>query len=439
MNRAFPFLLLAAASAVPAAAQPAPARAAAARAVDAQAVVAEVRRIIAAQYVLPEKRPALDAVLAEGLSSGRYRTSDPTQLAARINADLERVGRDGHLNFKFDPRQSEMIGAARNAAAPDVSGFERMVRSRNHGIFGMKLLPGNVRYLDYRNFDWIGPDSAAALDTALQFLAGGDAIIIDLRENGGGSPEAVQYLVSHFMEAGRPLVTFHMNGVPSPDTLSTLAELRVPRMVGKPLYVLTSRGSASAAEEFIGHVGGYRLGELVGENSAGAGFRNELVAIDGGFVLSVSVGRAVLASTGRDWEAVGIAPTIPTAVSGALEVAQAHALRRLAAAAPAPRRAQLEAAAQAVQAMAEPGTPAAAPDAYAGTYGERTVSVEDGKLMYRLAQRPARRLVPLGGHLFAFADDPMQRVTFVPAGTGIAAMEVGIAAGPVQGRYERSR
>ena len=43
-------------------------------------------------------------------------------------------------------------------------------------------------------------------------------------------------------------------------------------MVGKPLYVLTGGSSASAAEEFIGHVAGFKLGELVGETTAGAGF-----------------------------------------------------------------------------------------------------------------------------------------------------------------------
>lgn len=73
-------------------------------------------------------------------------------------------------------------------------------------------------------------------------------------------------------------------------------------MVGKPLYVLTSGGTGSAAEGFVGHVGGYRLGEVVGETTAGAGFRNDLLPIAGGFILSVSVARAVLASTGKDWE-----------------------------------------------------------------------------------------------------------------------------------------
>jgi hypothetical protein len=247
-----------------------------------------------------------------------------------INADLERVGKDKHLSFDYNPEQASMFASRRNAAGPDNEAYEAMVRTRNHGIMELKVLPGNVRYMDYRGFDWIGPDTAAALDNAMSFLAGGDAVIIDIRRNGGGSPAAVQYITSHFMEAGKPLMTFHMNGKASPDTTATLAEIKAPRMIGKPLYVLTSGGSASAAEEFAGHVGGYKFGELVGENTAGAGFRNELVPVAGEYMLSVSVGRAVLAATGKDWEAVGHAPTMAAPVPAALDVAQAHALRRLA-------------------------------------------------------------------------------------------------------------
>src|SRR5690606_5317532 len=137
------------------------------------------------------------------------------------------------------------------------------------------------------------------------------------------------------------------------DRNETLPTVPAGRMIGKPLYVLTSGTSASAAEEFIGHVGGYRVGELVGENSAGAGFRNELLPIQYRFVLSVSVGRAVLASTGRDWEAVGLAPTVPTPIAGALETAQGLALRRLATSAAGPERARLEAMAEGIAARAE--------------------------------------------------------------------------------------
>lgn len=292
---------------------------------DPRAVVVDVRRIIAERYVLPERRPALDAVLAEGLSSGRYRVSDPALLAERINADLERIGRDRHLKIRYDPRQAHMMQAAENQAKPDPSAMQRQIRARNHGVAELKLLPGNVRYMDHRGFDWIGPDSKAALNTALQFLSGGDAVIIDLRRNGGGAGQAADYIVSHFLEADTPLVTFHMSGSATPNTVAALRELQVPRMIGKPLYVLTSGASASSAEAFAGYVAGHRLGEVVGETTAGAGFRNALEPIDGSFIFSVSIGRAVLASTGKDWEGVGIAPTIPKTVAAALDVAQAHA------------------------------------------------------------------------------------------------------------------
>lgn len=429
-------LALAAPSLPVAAQQPAPAAAPAPA--DARAVVAEVRRIIAERYVLPERRPALDAILARGLASGRYGVADPGQLAERINADLDTAGHDRHLNFHYDPQAAAGLAARTGQGEPDESAYERQARAANHGVSELRVLPGNVRYLAYDGFMWIGPESGAALENAMRFLAGGDAVIIDIRRNGGGSPEAVQYLVSHFLPAGRPLVTFHMNGRPSPDSLSTLAELPAGRMVGKPLYVLTSGGTASAAEEFTGHVGGYRIGELVGETTAGAGFRNEVVPIAGGFVLSVSVGRAVLASTGRDWEAVGLAPTVPTEVAGALDVAHALALRRLAAAAPPQARPRLEAIADGVAARGARHAPALPLAAYAGRYGERVVSVEDGRLYSRRGSRPRVALIPLGGHVFVIDNDPALRVEFEVSGDAVTAFGISAAGAPRQGPFARN-
>jgi hypothetical protein len=404
---------------------------------DSRTVVAEVRRILAERYVLPERRPALDAIFARGVAAGRYDVTDPAELAERINADLDTAGHDRHLNFSFNPRQAAMAAAGRGPQ-PDNSGFERQVRAANHGVSELRVLPGNVRYMAYDAFMWMGPESAAALDTAMRFLFGGDAVIIDLRRNGGGSPEAVQYLISHFLPAGRPLVTFYMNGNPSPDRLETLAELPAGRMVGKPLYVLISGGTASAAEEFTGHVGGYHVGELVGENTAGAGFRNEIVPVQGRFMLSVSVGRAVLASTGRDWEAVGLAPTVPTPIAGALDVAQGLALRRLAANAAGPDRARLEAMADGVAARAENRAPALPLAAYAGSYGERVVSVTDGRLWLRRGTRAPLALIPLGGNVFALDVDPAARLSFEVAGNAARAFAMGPAGQPPQGRFARN-
>lgn len=404
---------------------------------DSGAVVAEVRRILAERYVLPERRPALDAIFARGVAAGRYNVTDPAVLAERINADLETAGHDRHLNFNLNPRQAALLAAGR-APQPDNSAYERQVRAANHGITALRVLPGNVRYMEYDGFMWIGPESAAALENAMRFLSGGDAVIIDLRRNGGGSPEAVQYIISHFLPAGRPLMSFYMNGNPTPDRTETLAEVPAGRMIGKPLYVLTSGGSASAAEEFIGHVGGYRVGELVGENSAGAGFRNELLPIQGRFVLSVSVGRAVLAATGRDWEAVGLAPTVPTPIAGALDTAQGLALRRLAGNAAGPERARLEAMAEGVAARAEARAPALPLAAYAGTYGDRVLSVGEGRLWMRRGNRAPLALVSLGGNAFTLDVDPSARLTFEVSGESATAFAMGPAGAPPQGRFVRN-
>ena len=409
------------------------------QALDPSAVVAEVRRVIAARYVLPERRPTLDAALARGLASGRYAVADPGRLADLINEDLETTGRDRHLNFNHNPRAAADL-AAGPQGAPDQAAFERQARGANHGVSELRILPGNVRYLAYDQFIWTGAESAAALDAAMRFLAGGEAAIIDLRRNGGGSPEAVQYMISHFLPAGRPLVTFHMNGAPSPDTLAALPDLPAGRMVGKPLYVLTSGGTGSAAEEFAGHVGGYRIGELVGATTNGAGFRNDLVPIPGGFVLSVSVGRAVLASTGRDWEAVGIAPTLPTEVGAALDRAHLHALRRLAAAASPPEAARLTGIAEALAARGEARAPALPLTAYAGSYGERAMIAEGGRLFYLRAPTRARAaLIPLGGNAFALETDPAMRVRFQAEGERAASFEMAPVGAPSAARYARTR
>jgi hypothetical protein len=400
------------------------ATAASAQQIDAQKVVADVRRIIAANYVLADVRPKLDAALAAGLASGRYNVSDPGELSARINADMSAIAHDKHLGMHYDPAQQ-----ARLAAQPPGSGADdappspeeiRQATKFNHGIVDMKVLPGNVRYIDLMGFFWGGKPTEEAYDNAIRFLKDGDAAVIDLRHNGGGSPDAVQYLISHFLAPNRPIVTFYM-GANKVNHLSSLASLPAGRLVGKPLYVLTSGGTASAAEEFTGHVAGFKLGEIIGENTAGAGFRNEFFPVTGGYVISVSIGRAVLASTGKDWEGVGIAPTTKVDADKALEVAQVHALRAIAAKAIAEDKKMLLSRAAVIEAKLHPVATALPIASYAGTFGERTISVDGATLRYSRKGGPKLAMIPVGPNEFGFDEDPMARIDFtVASGTATA-------------------
>lgn len=403
---------------------------------DPAAVIAEVRAIIAREYVLPERRAALDAVLAKGLTAGRYDTTNPGLFAEQVNADLARIGMDKHLNFRYDPASVAMKTAQTAGLRPDPAAYEQDTRNRNHGIRQLRVLPGNVRYLDLAGFSWIGDETIAALDSAMAFLNGGDAVIIDLRRNGGGNGMAVNHLISHFVKPDTPLISFRkgdetMAMPPSRKGLIT--------MVGKPLYVLASGGSASAAEEFVGHVAGYRLGEVVGEATAGAAFMNAIFPIAGQFEISVSIARPILAATGKDWERTGIAPTIPAPSETALDVAHVHALRQLAATSPAPRRATLEGVAEGIEAAARPQPAAAKLRAYTGSYGAHRIFLDQGRLYYQEDREPRWRMIALGNHQFTFDGGPMRRATFTMTGDKATALDLGMTGGPVASRLVRTK
>ncbi len=395
-----------------------------AAAIDGPAVAAEVKRLLNAQYVLPELRAKFAAVIDKGIASGRYAVPDANLLTTRLNEDLASVSSDKHLGVMVDPERSRALAsAAPGMGADDAPPTQDEIRGAeltNHGLSQMKVLPGNIRYLEIEGFKWAGAASERAYDTAMAFLAGGDAVIIDVRNNGGGSPEAVRYAVSHFIAPNKPLMTFFMGGEGAEST-SSLAATKAPRMVGKPLYVLSSKGSASAAEEFLGHIAGYKLGDVIGERSAGAGFRNEYFPLPSGMIISISVGRAVLASTGKDWEAVGIVPTVETTADKALDVAKVRALERVAEQSEPERRAQLKAIAAALNAQINPVKTELPLTAYAGVYGERTVQVGDKGLTIRRGENPVSPLIAVGPNRFAYANDPASTVTFaVSAGKSSA-------------------
>lgn len=397
------------------AATPATAQAQAAAKLDSRAVVEAARKVLRENYVLKERRPALDAALAKGLASGRYAVSDPQELSKRINEDLDAVAHDKHLGIGFNPQVAAELrpGGQGDDDAGQAQFFRDLAHRNNHGVSELRVLPGNVRMLRYDGFMWSGPESQAAIDNAMAFLRGGDAIVIDIRANGGGSPDAVRRLASYFVPAGAKLVTFHMRDE-KPTVSNADAEVAGGRITGVPVYVLTSGRSASAAEEFASHVKGFGFGTLVGETTAGAGYRNDSYPIPGGFVLSVSVGRPELPD-GTDWEAKGVAPKLAVSQDLALDRAQQDALTALAGKAQGPLRTELEWAAALHGARIARAAPALAVTAYAGRYGERTVSVDGAGLVYQRDGGLRTALVPLGGDLFALERDPRARLRFVSA------------------------
>jgi retinol-binding protein 3 len=198
---------------------------------------------------------------------------------------------------------------------------ERMSRRANFGLRKVEVLDGNIGYLEVAGFD-DAPGAYAAIGDALRFLERTDAIIIDLRRNGGGSGEMSHMLFSHFLsETPVPTIRIRDRRDGTDTTLTSVARVTGPRRTTVPLYVLTSNRSASAAEEFAFVLRNKERATIVGERTAGAGHMNDILPIGNGFLLSVSTTRVSDAVSGAEWEKVGVAPNVETPASGALETA----------------------------------------------------------------------------------------------------------------------
>jgi C-terminal processing protease CtpA/Prc len=184
----------------------------------------------------------------------------------------------------------------------------------------------------------------------MALLANTDALIIDLRANGGGSPEMVQYLCSYFFE-GEPV---HLNDLyfrPENETRQfwTLSWIPGRRYVGKPLYLLTSSRTFSGAEEFAYDMQTQKRATIVGETTGGGANPGGPVDIAAGFEVFVPMGRAINPVTQTNWEGKGVEPEVKCAAAEALVRAHKLALQGLLEKAEGPRRQQLEEALAALQ------------------------------------------------------------------------------------------
>jgi hypothetical protein len=389
---------------------------------DRDSAIDAIAAAIRQSYVFPDERAGIIQRLERARSDGRYRTDDPALLAQRVTDDLQAASDDGHLYLQYDPAQYAAASRATTAGAQgeDLEAYWRRLAIRDHhGLTEMRVLPGNIRYLRISGFHWVRDETGAAYDGAMRFMREGDAIIIDLRGNGGGSHAAVKYLVSHFLGADTLEMTF-LQGTETPVQSRTLEHLPAGRLTGKPLYVLIDGGAGSAAEAFAYDVQQFKLGELVGARTAGAANNNKLVPIAPYFMLSVSYGRPVHPVSGTNWERSGIEPSVPAAAAQAMEVAETLALSRLAWSPGASPEARAEYAWARVEVEARHHPVAIASvrlKALAGRYGELEVAFRDRALWLERENRPPRRLSPLTSEgLFAVEGSTTLRVRFTPKG-----------------------
>jgi retinol-binding protein 3 len=357
-------------------------------------------------YVFPDAARRMGELLRARLAEGSYNalTAVP-DFTQRLTADLQSVSHDLHLRVFPAPPEAPENRSDLNDAERERLRIAEAAR-RNFGFEKLERLAGNVGYLDLRQFADAGAAGATAV-AAMNFLAHSDALIIDLRQNGGGSPSMIQLMCSYLFSEPTHLNDFFIRRDGSTMQFWTQANVAGPRLDGVPVFVLTSARTFSAAEEFTYNLKNLKRATIVGETTGGGAHPVSRVAFAGlNIGATIPFGRAINPITGTNWEGTGVEPDVKVASDRALTTAHLAALDSLAARAAGrddgeDTAQQLAWARTRVRVLATPVVlETKALRAYAGSYGPRRITLENGVLMYQRENGPRRRLIAAGDDLF---------------------------------------
>lgn len=295
-----------------------------------------------------------------------------------------------------------------------------MMRKENFGFRKVERLGGNIGYIDLRNF--ASPDYAKeTIADAMGFVANTDALIFDMRFNGGGDPAGVQ-LICSYLFGDKPV---HLNDLyyrPNDETKEfwTLKKVDGVKMPDVPVYVLTSGFTFSGAEEFSYNLKNLKRATLVGETTGGGAHPGGMMPVNDNFVVFIPTGRAINPITKTNWEGTGVTPDVFIKSELALEKAQMLALEKLSAST---TNEQLKntyrwmiGSLEAV--MNAPVIDEETLKSYAGIYEDRTVTYEGGKLYYQRRGRQKYQMTPMSEDTFMFKDIDYFRLKIVKDADG---------------------
>lgn len=323
------------------------------------AVIESLAVAVQQRYVFADKGAQLAKLLRQRHARHEYdRITSQREFADSLLAHMQAFTHDRHMRVHYRatpfPKQREDQGPP---PADEIRRITEEQRRLNFGFEKVQRLAGNVGYLDLRMFSGLTEAQPVAV-AAMNFLANCDAVIVDLRRNGGGDPSLLQTVLTYFVEDGDRLHIndFYLRQGDRTEQFYTSAYVPGPRLHGKPLYVLVSGLTGSCAEEFAYDVQTHELGTLVGATTAGAANPGGMFPLSDHLAAFIATGRAINPVTHTNWEGVGVKPDVPVAPGDALREAHVRALEKLLAGADEERKAALGRALE--RAKATPSEPA---------------------------------------------------------------------------------
>jgi hypothetical protein len=281
-------------------------------------------------YVFPETAKKMDETIRKYVTEKRYDGLKTGQeLAEKLTSDLQAVSKDKHLRVICSTAKLPAEPKGKLVSPDDLLKMRGRMARMNGGFLKVERLPGNVGYLELMGF--MVPEAAASpAAAAMNFLANTDALIIDLRKNGGGNPKSVALLCSYFFgEEPVHLNSLYWRTGDRTEEFWTLKQVDGKRYLNKDLYILTSNRTFSGAEEFTYNLKNLKRATIVGETTGGGAHPGGMARLGDHFAAFIPTGRAINPITKTNWEGTGVEPDVKVPAERALEEAHHRAVERL--------------------------------------------------------------------------------------------------------------
>jgi hypothetical protein len=280
-------------------------------------------------YIYPETAKKMEEALRAHQKKGEYDSVDDGGIFADLlTRQLQEVSHDKHLHVAFSPRFPPKGGPS-PGRDPDMEARMRSQLERNNCFFEkVEHLPSNIGYLKFNAFpnpQICGPTATAAMG----FLANCDAIIFDLRQNGGGDPKMVQFISSYLFDEPTHLNDMYNRKEDSTTQYWTLPYVPGKRFAGKPVFVLTSSRTFSGAEEFTYNLKNLKRATIIGETTGGGAHPVSGHRLDDHFMIGVPEGRPINPISKKDWEGTGVEPDVKVPADQALDTARKMAAEQI--------------------------------------------------------------------------------------------------------------
>ncbi|MGI9056182.1 MAG: S41 family peptidase [Pyrinomonadaceae bacterium] len=280
-------------------------------------------------YVFPGIAKKMETDLRARLKNKEYDSiTSALAFGKKLTEDLQSVSKDKHFRVRYSHQPIPVRKERSEPTDEEKQNYLGYMKRMNFAFEKIERMPGNIGYIDLRGFT----DPEAGVETvaaAMNFLANTDALVFDLRQNGGGSPEMVA-LISSYLFGDKPV---HLNSLywrkgDRTDDFWTKPASALKKFPDKDVYILTSNRTFSAAEEFTYNLKNLKRATIVGETTGGGANPGGMFRLTEHFGAFIPTGRAISPITKTNWEGTGVEPDVKVPKEQALKAAYLIALNK---------------------------------------------------------------------------------------------------------------